>query len=64
MLRWPVYGPGAVRADGTTQHAGKGLAARAMQERTGCRRTFLDHRASSEEQEGQRTGRPPGKVAS
>ena len=32
-----------------------------MQERAGCQRTFHDDRASSEEEEEQRTGCPPGK---
>ena len=61
MLRWPAYASGAAGAGRTKQHAGKGWAARAMQQRAGWRRTFHDDRASSEEQEEERTGCPPGK---
>ena len=38
-LRWPASGSAGAGAGRTKQHAGKGLAARAMQQRAGWRRT-------------------------
>ena len=59
-----VLASGEAGAGRTKQHAGKGWAARAMQQRAGWRRTSHHDRASSEEQEEERSGCPPGKMAS
>ncbi len=49
-LRQPARGSGAAGAGGTKQHAGKGLAVHATQQRAGWRRTSHRRHASSEEE--------------
>ena len=58
-LQRPVCGSGVLRACGAKQHAGKGLAVRAIQQRAGRRRTSHHRCASSEEERERANVSPP-----
>jgi len=58
-LRWPARGRGAAGACMTKQHAGKGLAARAKQQRAGRRRTSHRRCASRQGARGPRKSPSP-----